>query len=248
MSSAGNLGFLRAAIFAQLDRRPQTLSLPLDHPERPWLEWLGVPLSTGEVPEELGFDKSLAQANMGFDKSLAQANKGFGRSLAQVQEARTFKEEGILPEVVYSCLVQTWWHPGQEKLVARTRSEILACYDASQLDLPGWEFDLHEVQRVNAYRLQELTPAELLEASRPFWGGDCQEVESMEAWILLNLENFQRVQDVAKCLDIFWNSGFDSLCNEGGGPFRLPAGVDWEQALQILGPHRVERLRSAEPG
>lgn len=226
MSSAGNLGFLRAAIFAQLDRRPQTLSLPLDHPERPWLEWLGVPLSTGEVPEELGFDKSLAQA----------------------LEARSFKEEGILPEVVYSCLVQTWWHPGQEKLVARTRSEILACYDASQLDLPGWEFDLHEVQRVNAYRLQELTPAELLEASSPFWGGDCQEVESMEAWILLNLENFQRLQDVAKCLDIFWNSGFDSLSNEGGGPFRLPAGVDWEQALQILGPHRVERLRSAEPG
>ncbi len=196
MLNPGDLGFARAAIFAQLT---SPLFIPQDHPERAWLDWLGVPYKLGQLtalqPDPIELTGS------------------------------ALREQGILPEVVYSCLVQTWWHPGQNDWVARTRSEIIACFQPEQLDRPGWPLQLETLQRINAYRLQELTPSELLDASRPFWPGTSPEVERMEGWILLHLETFSRLQDVAQCLSPFLQGQLRSL----------PAGLSLEEANEILG-------------
>lgn len=223
MSTPGDLGFLRAAIFAQLGQREQPLSLPADHPERAWLDWLGVPLTVGPLPA-LEVEPIAMQAD-------------------------TLRSEGVLPEVVYGCLVQTWWHPHQQDWVARTRSEIYACYDPKDLQRPGWELQRQAIDRVNAYRLQELTPSELLEASREFWTGQCSEVERMEGWLLLHLEHFERLQDVADCLFPFHYQG------DPRGPLsdqearqwlRIPEEVAFNDATQILGTERVARLLGEE--
>ena len=217
MSNPGNLGFLRGAIFAQLQERGKPLKLPAEHPERPWLEWLGVQLASGSLPP-------LTQQPIDLN-------------------AAEFQAGGMLPEVVYSCLVQTWWHPQQSDWVARTRSEIYACYDPAELDRPGWTLTREALAQVNAYRLQELTPCELLEASRPFWGGsDCPERERMEGWLLLNLERFQRLQDVADCLFPFFHPGTAPAGPDPRQRLRIPAGLEWDDAVQILGQERVDRL------
>lgn len=216
MSTPGDLGFLRAAIFAQLEGHPRALNLPERHPEREWLEWLEVPLATGPVPD-----------------LKAEPIELNGEEL---------RSGGILPEVVYSCLVQTWWHPGQSDWVARTRSEIRACYSTEALDRPGWTLTRQAMERVNAYRLQELTPQELLQASRPFWSGDCDEAERMEGWVLLHLEHFQRLQDVADCLFPFFS---DETARAGADPrayLRMPQDLEWTAGVEMLGPERVRRL------
>ena len=219
MSTPGDLGFLRGAVFAQLADRQKPLAVPMDHAQREWLEWLGVPLMVGILPE-----LELEPIDL---------------------DAGQLRQAGILPEVVYGGLVQTWWHPLQQDWVARTRSEIYACFEVSQMQRPGWQLDLSALERVNGYRLQELTPSELLEASRPFWSGQCSEVERMEGWLLLHLEHFQRLQDVSDCLFPFHYQGAPpgSLSDEEARQWlRLPAGVDWSDAAQILGPERVARL------
>lgn len=219
MSTPGDLGFLRGAVFAQLADREKPLALPTAHPQREWLDWLGVPLTTGELPELVVDPIEL--------------------------EAGQLRQAGILPEVVYGGLVQTWWHPLQNDWVARTRSEIYACFEAAQLERPGWQLDLPALECVNAYRLQELTPNELIEASRPFWRGQCSELDRMEGWILLHLENFQRLQDVADCLFPFHYQGDPrpTLSDEEARHWlRVPEGVEWSDATQILGPERVARL------
>lgn len=218
MSTPGDLGFLRAAVFAQLARRQEGLAVPVDHPERAWLEWLGVPLSAGAC--------ELASQPMGLN-------------------AGDLRAAGILPEVVYSCLVQTWWHPGQSEWVARTRSEIYACFDPAQLETPGWDLTLAALEKVNAYRLQELTPHELLEASCEFWTGNCAEVERMEGWLLLHLDRLERLQDVADCLFPFHYNGDPRVAlsdEEARQWLRIPEEVAFSDATQILGPERVARL------
>jgi len=218
MSTPGDLGPLREAIFAQLLRRTEPLAIQDDHPDRPWLEWLGVPLTQGDwtaVCEPVGL------------------------------QASELRAAGILPEVVYSCLVQTWWHPHQSEWVARTRSEIYACFDASQLDQPGWKLTREALEKVNAYRLQELTPHELLEASREFWTGECAEVERMEGWLLLHLDRLERLQDVADCLFAFHYTGDPRVAlsdQEARQWLRIPEEVAFSDATQILGPERVARL------
>lgn len=218
MSTPGDSGFLRAAIFAQLGQRTQPLALPLDHPDRDWLDWLGVPLCEGSctlVAEPLGL------------------------------HAGDLRAAGILPEVVYSCLVQTWWHPGQADWVARTRSEIYACFDSAEMEMPGWELTREALEKVNAYRLQELTPHELIEASREFWTGDCEDVERMEGWLLLHLDRLERLQDVADCLFPFHFTGDPRVAlsdEEARQWLRVPKEVDFSDATQILGPERVARL------
>jgi len=219
MSTPGDLGFLRGAIFAQLTDREKPLPLPADHEQRQWLEWLGMPLTVGVLPE-----LTLDPIDL---------------------EAGQLRQAGILPEVVYGGLVQTWWHPLQQDWVARTRSEIYACFDATQLDRPGWKLNLPALERVNAYRLQELTPNELIEASRPFWMGNCSEVERMEGWLLLHLEHFQCLQDVADCLFPFHYEGDPRAPlgdEEARQWLRIPEGVAWSDAAQILGSERVARL------
>ncbi|MBX3168108.1 MAG: hypothetical protein KF760_11890 [Candidatus Eremiobacteraeota bacterium] len=209
---------MRAAIFAQLERRTEPLALEDDHPLRPALEWLGVPLCGG---------------------TSALSGPALGLQADEVRAA------GILPEVVYSCLVQTWWHPGQSDYVARTRSEIYACFDASQLELPGWNLTREALEQVNAYRLQELTPHELLESSREFWQGECSEPERMEGWLLLHLDRLQRLQDVADCLFPFHYAGDPRLAlsdEEARQWLRIPEEVAFSDATQILGPERVARL------
>ena len=219
MSTPGDLSFLRGAVFAQLADREKPLALPVDHPQREWLEWLGVPLTGGVLPE-LALEPIDLQASH-------------------------LRQAGILPEVVYGGLVQTWWHPLQQDWVARGRSEIYACFDAAQLERPGWRLNLPALERINTYRLQELTPNELLEASRPFWSGHCSEVDRMEGWILLHLEHFQRLQDVASCLFPFHHEGDPRapLSDEEARQWlHIPEGVSWDDATQILGPERVARL------
>lgn len=223
MSTPGDLGFLRAAIFAQLQQRPQPLPVPLDHPQRVWLEWLQVPLDVGAL-EDLQIQPITLSA----------------------QELRS---AGVLSEVVYACLVQTWWHPDQSDWVARTRSEIYACYDPAQLQQPGWELDRDAIERVNAYRLQELTPSELLEASQEFWTGECCERERMEGWLLLHLEHFNKLQDVADCLFPFHYDGHPRLGlsdQEARQWLRIPEEVSFSDATQILGSERVARLLGEE--
>lgn len=218
MSMPGDLGFLRALVFSQLQRRTEPLALEDNHPLRPWLEWLGVPLCSGTA--------SFSAPALGL-------------------HAAELRAAGILPEVVYSCLVQTWWHPGQSDWVARTRSEIYACFDPAELELPGWELDREALEQVNAYRLQELTPHELLEASREFWSGECSEIERMEGWLLLHLERLQRLQDVADCLFPFHYTGDPRVAlsdQEARHWLRIPEGVAFSDAAQILGPERVARL------
>jgi hypothetical protein len=220
MSTPGDLGFLRGAIFAQLNRREQPLSLPADHAERPWLDWLEVPLAVGPQVVTLEVDPIALQA-------------------------ATLRSEGVLPEVVYGCLVQTWWHPHQQDWVARTRSEIYACFDPKDMQRPGWQLQRQAIDQVNAYRLQELTPSELLEASREFWTGQCAEVERMEGWLLLHLDGFQRLQDVADCLFPFHYQGDPRVSlsdQEARQWLRIPEGVSFEDATQILGSERVARL------
>ncbi len=218
MSMPGDLGFLRAAIFTQLQQRTQPFAIQLDHPDRTWLEWLGVPLEEGTCSADV---------------------EPMGLNAADLRAA------GILPEVVYSCLVQTWWHPEQSDWVARTRSEIYACFDASQLEQPGWELTREALEKVNAYRLQELTPHELLEASREFWSGECAEVERMEGWLLLHLDRLERLQDVADCLFAFHYTGDPRVAlsdDEARQWLRIPEEVAFSDATQILGPERVARL------
>lgn len=215
MSTPGDLGWLRAAIFYHLEHR-QPLSVPLEHPQRVWLEWLGVPTSVGIEP---GLQASpLGEADL---------------TAAQV------KEEGILPEVLYACLVQTEWHPHQVDWVARTRSEILACYDHQERQPSDWVLSLEVLRRINAYRLQELTPAELLEASRPLWDGDCPDTAPMEAWILLHLEGLHSLHDVTACLSPFLHP--EQIQRQDQLP--LPPGLQWEEAVAILGPHRLSALK-----
>ena len=216
MSSVGDLAFLRAAIFAQLQQRTQPLSVPPNHPEQGWLDWLEIPCTSGPLPPLNLEPIALQAANL--------------------------KADGILPEVVYGCLVQTWWHPGQSDWVARTRSEIYACYAPDQLDIPGWSLSLEAIRKVNAYRLQELTPSELLEASRPFWNGPGVEPERMEGWVLLHLDRFERLQDVADCLYPFLHQGPAPTGQDPHHSLRIPPGLEWEEAVQILGEERVERL------
>lgn len=218
MSTPGDLGFLRAAIFAQLKTRTEPLPIEDGHPQRPWLDWLGVPLRSGTC--ELAAEPGTLNA-------------------AELRAA------GILPEVVYGCLVQTWWHPGQSDWVARTRSEIYACFDPSELEQPGWELTREALEAVNAYRLQELTPHELLEASQEFWEGGCTEKERMEGWLLLHLDGLQRLQDVADCLFPFLYQGDPRGAlsdDEARQWLRIPAEVAFGDATQILGPERVARL------
>ncbi|MFN8606092.1 MAG: hypothetical protein U0931_01080 [Vulcanimicrobiota bacterium] len=225
MSTPGDLGFLRSAIFAQLRDRQQPLPLGADHPERTWLEWLGVPLSPGETSIGPAEDQDLSLT------------------------AQQLRSQGVLPEVVYGCLVQTWWHPGQDDWVARTRSEIYACFDPAQLEKPGWRLSQDEIERVNAYRLQELTPSELLEASREFWTGSCPDVERMEGWLLLHLDHFRRLQDVADCLFPFHYRGDprQGLSDQEVRQWlRIPEEVAFSDATQILGPERVARLLGEE--
>ncbi|MBS2038682.1 hypothetical protein JST97_27120 [bacterium] len=223
MLTPGDLGFLRGAIFAQLESRTQALPIPADHPQRDWLEWLEVPLTPGEL-------SALDCQPIG-------------------PTAQELRAGGILPEVVYACLVQTWWHPGQEDWVARTRSEIYACFDSKEVQQPGWELDREAIDRVNAYRLQELTPGELLQASREFWTGDCNEIERMEGWLLLHLDHFRRLQDVADCLFPFHYQGDPRLGlsdQEARRWLCVPDEVDFMDATQILGPERVARLLGEE--
>ena len=218
MSTPGDLGFLREAIFAQLQQRTKPLAIEDHHPQRIWLEWLGVPLVSGTCAVTAEPD-SLNAADL--------------------------RAAGILPEVVYGCLVQTWWHPGQSDWVARTRSEIYACFEPSELDRPGWELTREALEAVNAYRLQELTPHELLEASQEFWEGGCAEKERMEGWLLLHLDGLQRLQDVADCLFPFLYQGDPraALSDEEARQWlRIPAEVAFSDATQILGSERVARL------
>lgn len=218
MSTPGDLGFLRAAIITQLMHRTEPLPIPDNHPERTWLEWLGVPLR---------------------NDACAVVSEPLGLNAADLRAA------GVLPEVVYSCLVQTWWHPGQTEWVARTRSEIYACFDPAQMEVPGWQLSLRDLEKVNAYRLQELTPHELLETSREFWTGECAEVERMEGWLLLHLDRLERLQDVADCLFPFHYAGDPRVAlsdEEARQWLRIPEEVAFSDATQILGPDRVARL------
>lgn len=229
MSKPGDLGFLRSLIFAELDTGKPP-ALPAGHPQRPWAEWLGLPLRSGaaetaESPPEFDFD------------------------------ALELRDRGILPEVVYGCLVQTWWHPGQADWVARTRSEILACYRPQQIEKPGWTLQLPVVERVNAYRLQELTPAELLDACAPYCPVQPTEPDraAMEGWVLLHLDSFARLQDVANCLRPFfpgtpgqgWSAervGGALAAQDAPPELQLSPQLDWPTAVSLLGEERVRRL------
>lgn len=235
MSKRGDLAYLRQLIFAELDERaPQPL--PAEHPQRPWAQWLGLPLQHGPAVATTG------AAPFEFD-------------------ATDLRDRGILPEVAYGCLVQTWWHPQQAGWVARTRSEILACYRSEELDKPGWTLTLPEVERINAYRLQELTPEELLEACIPYCPRppDTADNAAMEGWVLLHLEGFRRLQDVADCLRPFFlaSTGLGWAAErvesalqatqapaDLAGELRLPPQVDWPTAVSLLGADRVRRLLS----
>jgi hypothetical protein len=209
MSKPGDLGWLGEAVLWSLVHQ-QPLTCPPDHPQRGWLDWLGVPLENGPVP-------CLEEAFLGIEAPLC-------------------RDQGILPEVVYGCLVQRRWHPNQQGYVARTRSEILACFEAGQLE-PAWPLTLEELQRVNAYRLQELTPEELLSASQPFWPHPVTDQGAMQAWVLLHLENFQSLHSVVDCLLPFFHPGPLERSE-----WRIPPGVEMAEAEQILGPAVVARL------
>jgi hypothetical protein len=224
MSKPGDLGLLRRAIFAELEEQP--LALGPEH--GPWLNWLGVDLQGGFAPSP-------------------EAGPELDFGAAELQQL------GILPEVVYSCLVQSQWHPQQDDYVARTRSEIRACYNPDERQQPGWDLRLETFQEINAYRLQELTPNELLEGSRPFW--PCQppaaDLPAMEGWVLLHLESFRRLQDVVDCLTPFF--GEDTLATQAdleapelppelAARLRIPPGLDWPTARALLGTDRVRRL------
>lgn len=226
MSKSGDLGWLRSALFAQLQEPARPLALEADHPGRAGLEWLQVPLRVGPTP-------SLQSQPLELD-------------LEELQS------QGLLPEVVYSCLVQTWWHPQQDRYLARTRSEILACYDASQLDRPGWPLELEDLEKINAYRLQELTPHELLTAAAPFLGSlEDDAPAALEAWVLLHLPQFRRLQDVAACLSPFHKgpgrglseAECQRLLQAPSAPewLPLPPDCDWSLARQILGDDRLRR-------
>ena len=182
----GDLSWLRAAIFFHLQN---SAPVPVSQAD-PWLDWLGVPWVVGPMGE-------LALESVGLDLGAAE-----------------LQAMGILPEVVYSGLVQTWWHPQQSSWVTRTRSEILACFDPAGLEIPGWKLELTDLERMNGYRLQELTPLELLEAAG--YSGPDQAI--MEAWVLICQPGFRSLQDVQQCL-------------KGS----LPEGVDEELAREVLG-------------
>lgn len=190
----GDLSWLRAAIFFHLQN---SAALPLSQAD-PWLDWLGVPWSPG-MGTEIG-----PMEPVGLD---------FG--------AAELKAMGMLPEVVYSGLVQTWWHPQQTSFVTRTRSEIVACFDPKEMDVPGWSLDLPALERMNAYRLQELTPLELLAAA----GQESDGEGISEAWVLLCQPGFRSLGDVVQCLKVF-----ETGCSE----LELPEGVDVELAREVL--------------
>lgn len=238
MSTPGDLAWLRAAIFAELDS-DAPVRVSEQEPHRSWLSWLGVRWTTGA-----------AAGVQPVGEFSFNASECFAR--------------GILPEVVYSGLVQTWWHPGQSDWVARTRSEILSCYESDQVERPGWELNLDVLERINAYRLQELTPEELLDACRPYCqaGWSPEDQPAMEAWVLLHLDRFRRVQDVVTCLGPFF--GATDWCSpqlrmereraarvaHGEEPpapalleeMNLPEGLDWPTARALLGAERLAVL------
>jgi hypothetical protein len=229
MSKPGDLGFLRSLIFCELNDKSAP-SLPPDHPQRPWAEWLGLPLRSGPV-------------------EVVENPPEFAFSAAELHE------RGVLPEVVYGCLVQTWWHPGQSDWVARTRSEILACYRREETEKPGWTLELPVVERINAYRLQELTPAELLDACAPYCAATVPDGDraAMEGWVLLHLESFTRLQDVARCLRPFFANGAGLGWSEdrvsaalqaeqAPAELELSSHVEWPTAVSLLSEARVRRL------
>ena len=156
--------------------------------------------------------------------------------------AQDLRDRGLLGEVVYGALVQTRWHPLQQDWVARTRSEIAACYSKGDLAEQEWQLSLEVLDRLNAYRLQELTPGELIEQSRPFWAGQphADDEAMLEAWVLLHLSTFQRLQDIAECLAPF----FIPTSRE---QWPLPPDMKWPEVAEMLGSERLERLLGVFP-
>jgi hypothetical protein len=217
MSTPGDLSWLRAALFHSLDCGE--LELPAESPEIPWLDWLGIPWKP--APQA----SSLEVHPLGVDFT-----------------AQELRDRGLLGEVVYGALVQTLWHPQQQSWVARTRSEIAACYSSADLDSCHWPLTLEVLDELNAYRLQELTPGELLEHSRPFWKGcpdPCDEAV-MEGWVLLHFSTFERLQDVADCLHPFCETLPRNL-------WKIPPGMNWSEVEAMLGPERLHRLLGVRP-
>lgn len=240
----GNMGWLRSAALAQLiSGRP--LPLPADHPGRPWLEWLRVPLSAGPAPELPSAD-STAPAS-----GLPPVVEDIPFSARQAQQA------GLVPDVVYGCMIQTWWHPGQREFAARSRSEVVACFSADELDLPGWPLTLELMLPLNAYRLGELTPSELLTLARPLWPEPpaAEDEAATEAWVLLHLAELRRLQDVADCLRPFFPStpplgwsaervqhNLESPEPEALQALRVPPGLEWADVQAMLGRERIQTL------
>ncbi len=212
MSTPGDLSWLRAALFHSLDHGE--LKVPAGSAQIPWLDWLGIAW-----------------------KPAAEADSLDVQSLDVPFTAQELRDRGLLGEVVYGALVQTRWHPHQQSWVARTRSEIAACYTSAELDSCHWPLTLEVLDELNAYRLQELTPGELLEYSRPFWKGcpNPQDEAVMEGWVLLHFNTFERLQDVAECLHPFFEP-------QPRPHWKLPPEMSWNDVESMLGEERLNRL------
>jgi hypothetical protein len=120
-----------------------------------------------------------------------------GPSLAEV------RSRGVLAEMLLAYLVQLAWTPDQAP-ECRPLSEVVKFFEApkeSRLRPFAWE----ELLNINATRLQELTPRELVEAATAFGSLDAGEDGMLlEAWALLFVEHCQTLVDVARHLSKFW--------------------------------------------
>ena len=180
-----------------------------------WLKWLGLPCQSEPCFPAPSLPHSWSYPVLQVPAALDVAG---------------MRQQGIMAEMLVSYLVQLAWTPSLAPS-CRPLSEVVKFFRASEVLQRVRPFDLDELLDINATRLQELTPRELLEVSREWWEAygrpedipDENEYPLLEAWALLFAEHCRTLHDVARHLAKFW------LPPQGR---RLALPSDWYEQLE----------------
>lgn len=113
------------------------------------------------------------------------------------------RREGYVPEGVLSYLGELGWPESHAWL---TRPELILEYREEELSPDPVAFDGERLDEVNGQFLEELTPAELLERSLPFWP-ELQPTEEqrldLEALALLYASEVRRLSDFPRLVGFY---------------------------------------------
>lgn len=194
-----DLAAAREAVFGWMAARKAGVPLLVegDPAWREDLAWLGLDLDEGSQPAPvLRVRDGDRLAPEGPVLRLAPLRGAEGWTLAD------FRRRGDLGETLLATLGRLGW-PDAEARRHLCRIELLLQYRPEELDPTPVEFDLEDLEEVQLHFMEELTPAELVERSLPFWreqgllagdpDGDLR--RDLEALALLYGPELQRLPD-----------------------------------------------------